>query len=77
MELLARYVTTPDGIRVLEIGCGPGVAAREISKRIGNGYILAIDRSAKAIQQAIIVSRTEIETGRLNGITYNPNINSP
>ncbi|SDC60184.1 class I SAM-dependent methyltransferase [Niabella drilacis] len=40
------------GIRVLEIGCGPGVAAREIAKRIGNGYILGIDRSAKAIQQA-------------------------
>ena len=36
-----------DGIRVLEIGCGPGAAAREISKRIGNGYVLAIDRSAK------------------------------
>ena len=54
-----------DGIRVLEIGCGPGAAAREISRRIGNGYILAIDRSAKAIQQAIAGSKTEIETGRL------------
>jgi ubiquinone/menaquinone biosynthesis C-methylase UbiE len=54
-----------DGIRVLEIGCGPGVAAREISRRIGNGYILAIDRSAKAIQQAVAGSKPEIETGRL------------
>lgn len=41
------------GARVLEIGCGPGAAAREVAKRIGeSGYILAIDRSAKAIQQA-------------------------
>ena len=54
-----------DGIRVLEIGCGPGAAAREISKRIGNGYILAIDRSAKAIKQAIAGSKSEIKTGRL------------
>jgi SAM-dependent methyltransferase len=54
-----------DGIRVLEIGCGPGSAAREISNRIGNGYILAIDRSVKAIQQAIAGSGPEIKTGRL------------
>ncbi len=55
-----------DGIRILEIGCGPGAAAREISRRIGNGYILAIDRSAKAIQQAVAGSQAEIETGRLS-----------
>lgn len=55
-----------NGVRVLEIGCGPGAAAREISRRIGNGYILAIDRSAKAIQQAIAGSQTEIKTGRLS-----------
>jgi SAM-dependent methyltransferase len=54
------------GIRVLEIGCGTGAAAREISRRIGNGHILAVDRSAKAIQQAIAGSQTEIETGRLS-----------
>src|SRR5688572_23614428 len=54
------------GIRILEIGCGPGAMAREISKRIGNGHILAIDRSVKAIQQAISGSRAEIETGTLS-----------
>lgn len=55
-----------DGIRVLEIGCGPGAMAREISGRIGNGHVLAIDRSAKAIQQAMMGSKAEIETGRLS-----------
>lgn len=55
-----------EGIRVLEIGCGTGSAAREISKLIGNGHILAIDRSAKAIQQAVKGSQAEIETGRLS-----------
>lgn len=38
---------------VLEIGCGPGAAAREIARRIGTGYVLGIDRSAAAIRQAI------------------------
>ena len=55
-----------DGIRVLEIGCGPGVMARAISKRIGNGHILAIDRSPKAIQQAISSSQAELETAKLS-----------
>lgn len=55
-----------DDIRVLEIGCGPGAMAREISRRIGNGHILAIDRSAKAIRQAISGSQNEIETGKLS-----------
>lgn len=54
-----------EGMRVLEIGCGPGVAAREVSRRIGNGYVLAIDRSAKAIEQAVAGSETEIRSGKL------------
>ena len=53
------------GMRVLEIGCGPGVAARAVAPRIGDGYVLAIDRSAKAIHQAIAGSSEEIDAGRL------------
>jgi cyclopropane fatty-acyl-phospholipid synthase-like methyltransferase len=55
-----------EGIRVLEIGCGPGAMAREISSRIGKGHILAIDRSVKAVQQAISGSQSEIKSGRLS-----------
>jgi len=41
------------GMRVLEIGCGPGAAAREVARRLGpRGHVLAIDRSARAIAQA-------------------------
>lgn len=54
-----------EGIRILEIGCGPGAMARELSKRIKNGYVLAIDRSAKAIEQAVSNSTEEIKTGKL------------
>jgi SAM-dependent methyltransferase len=54
------------GLRVLEIGCGPGVAAREIARRIGDGHVLAIDRSATAIAQAEIACLAEIAAGRLS-----------
>ena len=54
------------GIRVLEIGCGPGAAARAIASRIGDGHVLAIDRSAKAIRLAIAASAAEISAGRLS-----------
>jgi cyclopropane fatty-acyl-phospholipid synthase-like methyltransferase len=54
------------GVRVLEIGCGPGAAARAVANRIGDGYILAIDRSGTAVQQAIKSAQQEIASGRLD-----------
>ena len=53
------------GMRVLEIGCGPGAMAREIALRIEGGYVLAIDRSAKAIALARAGSSAEIAAGKL------------
>lgn len=52
-------------MRVLEVGCGPGVAARAVLHRLGAGHVLAIDRSAKAIGQAVAGSITELASGRL------------
>lgn len=54
------------GLRVLEIGCGPGAAARAVAARIGNGHILAIDRSAKATAQAREACAGEIASGRMS-----------
>lgn len=54
------------GMRVIEIGCGPGAAAREVARRIGNGHILAVDRSAKAIAQAEEACGPEIAAGRMS-----------
>jgi ubiquinone/menaquinone biosynthesis C-methylase UbiE len=54
-----------DGLRILEIGCGPGVTAREIAKRFGNIFVLGVDRSNKAIDQATQSCATEIKKGKL------------
>lgn len=54
------------GLRVLEIGCGPGAMAREIARRLDRGHVLAIDRSAKAIAHAEAGSQELIAGGRLS-----------
>ncbi|MFF3767509.1 methyltransferase domain-containing protein [Streptomyces sp. NPDC001922] len=52
-------------MKVLEIGCGPGAAARAIAARLTSGSILAIDRSATAVTQAETADAQEIAAGRL------------
>ena len=56
--LSARLAVVVDALpltpcsRVLEVGCGPGAAARAVAARVTTGHVLAIDRSAKAVEQA-------------------------
>ncbi len=52
--------------RVLEIGCGPGAAARAVADRLTTGHVLAIDRSATAIAQATAAAADQIAAGRLS-----------
>lgn len=52
--------------RVVEIGCGPGAAARAVAARLVSGHILATDRSKKAIAQVRASAAREIATGRLS-----------
>jgi trans-aconitate methyltransferase len=52
--------------RVLEIGCGPGAAARAVAARLTSGQILAIDRSASAVAQARAAAAEEIASGRMS-----------
>jgi SAM-dependent methyltransferase len=54
------------GMRVLEIGCGPGAAARAVAARLGDGHLVAIDRSARAIAQARAACAAELASGRLS-----------
>jgi precorrin-6B methylase 2 len=54
------------GLRVIEIGCGPGAAARAVAERIGpKGHVLAVDRSAKAISQLTQAAADLISAGRV------------
>jgi ubiquinone/menaquinone biosynthesis C-methylase UbiE len=55
------------GLRVIEIGCGPGAAAREVAARVGpTGHVLAIDCSPKAIAQLRESAHDLIAEGRLS-----------
>ena len=54
-----------EGSRVLEIGCGPGAAAREVARRVGTGHVLAVDRSAAAVAAAIAACSAAIASGVL------------
>lgn len=54
------------GLRVVEIGCGPGAMAVEIANRVGPaGHVLAVDRSATAIAQLTRAASDMIESGRV------------
>lgn len=52
--------------RVLEIGCGPGAAARAVAAQLVTGHILAIDRSASAIAQARAAAADQIASRRMS-----------
>jgi SAM-dependent methyltransferase len=54
----------PDA-RVLEVGCGPGAAARAVADRLTTGHVLAIDRSASAVEQAVSAAAARPPDGRL------------
>jgi precorrin-6B methylase 2 len=60
--IVAALPLRPD-LHVLEIGCGPGTAARSVADLLDTGHILAIDRSATAIGQAERTSGEQLASG--------------
>lgn len=54
------------GMRVLEIGGGPGAAARAVAARLGSGHVLMIDRSARSAGLARARSADQIGAGLLS-----------
>ena len=53
IRLALHQLDPQPGEQILEIGCGPGVAAALVADRIGSsGHLVAIDRSATALARA-------------------------
>lgn len=64
-DLVAALPLIP-GLRILEIGCGPGGAARAASARVASGRVVAIDRSPRAVALARTACAAEIAAGLLD-----------
>ncbi|PRX99876.1 class I SAM-dependent methyltransferase [Allonocardiopsis opalescens] len=67
------------GDRVLEAGCGPGVAARLVCDLLDDGRMLAVDRSAVAVRRTtarnaehVASGRLEVRQGELGGLDLPP-----
>ena len=54
------------GMRVLEIGGAPGIAARAIVERIPEVHVLVIDRSERGVAQMERLAAAEIAAGRMS-----------
>jgi protein-L-isoaspartate O-methyltransferase len=67
LQAVVEALPLRPGMRVVEIGCGPGAAARAVAELVGpTGHVLAVDRSAKAIDQVILTAGELIADNRLS-----------
>jgi len=53
------------GDRVLDVGCGPGVAVAEAARRVGDGLVVGVDASAAMVRQASRRNRAGVRRGRV------------
>lgn len=63
LSVVEQLDIRPDD-RVLEIGCGHGVAATLVCQRLEGGHLTAIDRSPKMIEAAARRNAAYVEAGK-------------
>ncbi len=51
--------------RMLEIGCGPGIALHEVARHLGDGVVVGVDHSAVMVRQARRRNANGIRAGRV------------
>jgi SAM-dependent methyltransferase len=51
--------------RLVELGCGPGVAAGLVCERLTTGHLTAVDRSATAVARTTRRNAAHLSAGRL------------
>ncbi len=60
-----RLIDPRPDAHLLEVGCGPGVAAELICDRLTTGTLLAVDRSEVAVRRAAARNAGHVAAGRL------------
>jgi SAM-dependent methyltransferase len=60
-----ELVDPSPGEQILEFGCGPGVAAALVADRLDGGRLVAIDRSATAVERTKARNADHVRSGRV------------
>jgi len=69
-RLIWKNAGLKDGMRVLDVGCGPGYTSFQIAKLVKNGSVTGIDISSELISEARKI-RKKLRTGNISFVRGN------